>query len=91
MARQRLVPERKSLPVVVSSSVGCGRDLVSDGDNGFIVPTSNAEALSGALAEILDDPARADEMGRRSLAIVRRWGYDFAVEQFALAIQCALG
>ncbi len=79
-----------SLPVVASSLVGCAPDLVREGANGHLVPSGDAGALADAMYKVLGDTRIAARMGAQSLELVRAWGYDFAVEQFALAIGEAL-
>ena len=62
-------------PVVVTSDVGCGPDLVKDGVNGRVVPVGDGNALAGALADILSDPNRAATMGRASVDTMATWSY----------------
>ena len=50
-------------PVVVSSDVGCHRDLVTDGVEGFVYPQGDIPALADALRCVLADPAKARAMG----------------------------
>jgi glycosyltransferase involved in cell wall biosynthesis len=49
------------LPCLVSDQVGCQRDLVTEGETGWVFhandPTSLREKLSAALAEVAEDPA----------------------------------
>lgn len=57
-------------PVVVSRTQGLA-EIVHDGETGLLVPPDDPPALAGALAELLDDPARAAvlaEAGRRDAA-----------------------
>lgn len=51
------------LPVVVSDQVGAA-DLISDGEDGLIVPHSNADALAEALTVLIDDKDRRQHMGK---------------------------
>ncbi len=55
-----------SLPVVASSAVGAGADLVQPGKNGSIVPVGDSDALADAVADICRDEQRRLEMGRAS-------------------------
>jgi glycosyltransferase involved in cell wall biosynthesis len=53
-------------PVITTDSVGC-RDTVDEGENGFIVPSEDSEALRQALLRFLQlNPADRAEMGRKS-------------------------
>lgn len=51
-----------SLPVV-ATDVGGNAEAVQDGVNGFIVPSEDVAALSGAILRLLSDPSKAKEMG----------------------------
>jgi glycosyltransferase involved in cell wall biosynthesis len=61
------------LPVVASSRVGAGYDLIEVGGNGFVYPAGDSEMLAHRIGEALAlDPDRAR---RRSAAILSRWDY----------------
>lgn len=62
-------------PVIVSDEVGCHRNLVRNGGNGFVVRAGDVEGLAGSLRAVLADPAAARAMGEESLRIVN--GYSF--------------
>lgn len=51
---------------VVAAGVGGTFEIVQDGVTGIIVPPRDARALADAIIAILDDPARAEEMGRNA-------------------------
>jgi glycosyltransferase involved in cell wall biosynthesis len=51
-------------PVIVNDSGG-PPEIVADGVTGLIVPTQKVGPLADAIAELLGDPERAREMGRR--------------------------
>jgi glycosyltransferase involved in cell wall biosynthesis len=53
---------------VVASSVGGLPELVVDGETGLLVPPGDATALRDAIAELVDDPARREVMGRAGKA-----------------------
>ena len=48
---------------VVASSVGGPAELIVDGENGFLVPPGDAEALADAIGRLLEDPERRRRMG----------------------------
>lgn len=50
---------------VIASAAGGIVDIVRDGRNGFLVPPGDAAALAGAITRMMDDPARARELGLR--------------------------
>lgn len=58
---------------VVATDVGGVREIVAEGESGFVVPAGDAPALAERIATLLTEPALADRMGRRGreLAEVR--------------------
>ena len=48
---------------VIASAAGGILDIVRDGRNGCLVPPGDADALAGAIAACMDDPARARQYG----------------------------
>jgi glycosyltransferase involved in cell wall biosynthesis len=75
-----------ALPLVLSDRVGAARDLLRDGENGFLVPADDAEAAAGAFRSLLD-PDERRRAGARSRELVRRWGYGESVEAFVAAVR----
>lgn len=55
----------------ISTDCPCGgpRDLITDGENGFLVPVDDAAALAERLRWLLEDPARAERMGKAAAAL----------------------
>lgn len=51
-------------PIVTTDVPGC-REVVRNGDNGYLVEARNAKALAEALAKLLVDPALRQRMGQR--------------------------
>ena len=50
------------LPIVTTDTVGC-REVVSDGENGFLVPVKSVEPLADALEKLIKDPSLRRRMG----------------------------
>lgn len=61
-----------AMPVITTAASGAG-PLVSDGDNGIIVPAANAEALAAAMTWALDRRRELPGMGMRSAERARGW------------------
>ena len=61
--------------VIVSDQVGAAVDLVHDGENGFVFPAGDVNALTEALRRVLDDPQRCGAMGRRSRELIDGWDF----------------
>jgi glycosyltransferase involved in cell wall biosynthesis len=59
-------------PVAAAEADGSQKDLIRDGENGWLLPPGNDEALLRTLREALTNPDRLVGMGRASRRIVRR-------------------
>lgn len=61
------------LPVITTDKCVAGLELVEEGENGYIVPVGDDQALAARLQTILEEPARSEEMGRRALEQIREY------------------
>jgi glycosyltransferase involved in cell wall biosynthesis len=61
--------------IVVNDRIGAAADLVRGGDNGFVYPCGDVEALAVSLRSVLRDPERCRAMGRRSRALIDQWSF----------------
>jgi glycosyltransferase involved in cell wall biosynthesis len=77
-------------PVLVSSHVGCGSDLVIPGQTGWIFPAGDVQALIAALADALSDPERLEAMGKAARAHIERYSYAEATAGLKNALQVVL-
>lgn len=59
------------VPMVATRVPGCD-DVVTENWNGHLVPQRDPRALAAAILDLLQDPARASAMGKRSIDFVRR-------------------
>lgn len=75
----------EGLPTVLIEAAACGRaivatdvagcrDVVKDGENGFLVPPNNPNALADAILDLINDPEKRELMGKE--------GRRIAVEKF---------
>ncbi len=93
-----LASVHEGLALVIAQAMACGlavvateatgaAELVTPGVEGLIVPARSTEALAAALAELLGDPERAEEMGRAARRRVERLGgWDHYGEQVAAVL-----
>ena len=75
------------LPVIVSDLVGCGKDLVRSGENGFIFEMGNIEKLKECLENLTSDSNLRKEMGTKSLERIKQWDYQFDVKGIMEALE----
>jgi glycosyltransferase involved in cell wall biosynthesis len=71
-----------SLPVVVSDRVGCGKDLVKEGRNGFTFDHADEGQLVDRLTQLVKDAALRKEFGKNSAELIA----DYTVENCAKGI-----
>jgi glycosyltransferase involved in cell wall biosynthesis len=72
--------------VVVSDQVGCGPDLVKNGENGYVFKAGDVAGLRAALDNVLRSREKCRALGRKSLEIIEQWG----IEEDVVGLQQAL-
>ena len=75
------------LPVVVSDRVGAKFDLVRDGENGYVCPAGNVDALATILCEILQDTGKRAAMGVAARRRMETWSPREYTEGMVRAVQ----
>jgi glycosyltransferase involved in cell wall biosynthesis len=79
------------LPVVASDAVGAAAGgLVRDGQNGFVVPEANPDALAGALRRLVDDRELALKLGEAARRDVQAFNYERMAGAFRAAVEHAM-
>ena len=76
-----------ALPLVLSDRVGSGRDLLREGENGFVVPAGDVAAAAAALRRLAGDGELRRRMGAHSRELVGAWGYEPSVDSFVAAVR----
>lgn len=56
---------------VVATAVGGTPEVIRDGQNGLLVPPGQPHALAQRIIELLQDPARAEQLGQTGKALMR--------------------
>lgn len=73
-------------PVVVSDQVGCGPDLVKNGENGYVFPAGDIAGLRQALVNMMGDHQKRQVMGQKSLEIINKWSIEEDVAGLNMAL-----
>lgn len=69
------------LPLILSDRTSCSRDLLKDGENGFLFEAGNVDKLTKLLDHVLglSDAQRA-ELGRASAERIKNYSYSHITE-----------
>ncbi|EDL65260.1 glycosyltransferase family 4 protein [Bacillus sp. SG-1] len=59
-------------PVIATKIRGC-RDLITHGENGYLVPVNNHELTASYIAKLIENPSLLERMGESSLQLVRQF------------------
>ena len=57
---------------VISTDVGGSREIIKNGETGFLVPVKNPEMLAGAMLALLQDESLGESMGAKGCEFVKR-------------------
>jgi glycosyltransferase involved in cell wall biosynthesis len=74
-------------PIIVSHQVGAGYDLVADGQNGYVFPSGDVEALADCLKKSLLSEEKLKGMGEASFIRINQWSFAQDVDGLVEAIQ----
>jgi glycosyltransferase involved in cell wall biosynthesis len=74
------------LPVAVSDRVGARFDLVRPGENGYVFPAGDVEALAAILRQFLPDPEKKVYMGVAAQQRMETWSPQEYVEGMVRAV-----
>ena len=77
---------------LVATRAGAAEAVVIDGQNGLLVPTDNADALTDALGTLMRDPTAAAAMGARAREhVAADFSVDAEAEKYAAVYRRLLG
>ena len=62
-------------PVIVTSEVGCQKNLAHDGLNGCVIPAGDIDALAESIRAVLASRETRRAMGAQSLRIVNEYNF----------------
>jgi len=80
-----------SLPVITTEGVGNAPEMITNGENGYIVPTQDSTALANAMTDIMNSSNNLEKMGERSRRIVEeRFSPAYTASQIVKSVRIAL-
>lgn len=72
-------------PIVTTDVPGC-REIVINGNNGFLVPAKDIPALANALIQLSEDKDLQTQMGKKGRELVEKYFSDEIIHQQTLAL-----
>lgn len=78
-------------PVIVSSHVGCARDLVKPGVTGLIFEAGRVDALTACLQTALSDPNELSKWGNAAASHVQSYSYEQATAGLLTCLKTLAG
>jgi len=78
------------LPCVLSSAVGCGPDLLHEGETGYLYPLGEVPALADALQKMRERSAAGYDWAPRCREVVASYSYDIMTEGLVRACRSVI-
>lgn len=66
---------------VIATDVGGNGELITDGENGLLIPANDTKSLTSALARLLSDSTLRERLGQRALEARERFSVDHMIER----------
>ena len=60
-----------SFTIITTDATGC-RETVTNGENGYLVPVKDIDALSGAMIDLIEKPELISQMADKGLELVKQ-------------------
>ena len=76
--------------VIVSDQVGSAPDLVENGENGFVFPAQDVDALAKLLGKFIEDLSLAQRLGKRAAETIAGVSFEQDIEGLRQALQFAV-
>jgi glycosyltransferase involved in cell wall biosynthesis len=74
------------LPVIATGKVGAARDLIVEGENGYLVPENDPVALASAIDRACESEQHLLLLGEKARGTVQSWNYDSTLAGFHKAL-----
>lgn len=81
----------KALPVVTTNGALAGRELVLDGENGYVVPVDDPVILTSKMKQIMDNKMLLEQMGMESLNRIKEYTIENMANEHMRIFKTILG
>lgn len=79
-------------PIIATDAVGAAFDMIKDGENGYIIPEKDSDALYQTMKKVFSDLELAKKMGEKSKRIIEEgFRYEHMIASFKKAIKYVSG
>lgn len=78
------------LPVIATRKVGAAHDLIIEGENGYLVPENDVEAMASAIGRACQSEERLRALGAKAQQSIAPWTYEATQEGFCQALAYCL-
>ena len=79
------------LPCMLSDRVGCGPDLITRGETGFVFPSGDVDAMTDCIQEFAGTPGLAARMGAAAKKRMEAHSTQYAADRLCQAIAAIIG
>jgi glycosyltransferase involved in cell wall biosynthesis len=79
------------LPVIATRKVGAARDLIVEGENGYLVPENDPAALASAIDRACDSEQHLLLLEEKARGTVQNWNFDSTLAGFHSALSRCFG
>jgi len=80
------------LAVIATQKIGSAQDLIVEGQSGYLVPASDAEAMASAIDRACQGEERLRAMGEAAQQVIASWNYEATLSGFYQALaHCLAG
>lgn len=74
-------------PIITTNRCVAGLELVTDGENGYLIHVNDVDTLHEHIKFLVDNPQKRNSMGKKSLEKIQRYSYENMAETIYSALE----
>ena len=63
------------------------KQIIRDGENGFLVPINDIKAMGEKLTDLMESPSKIEEFGKKNVLTVQKYEEENVAEQWKVIIE----